>query len=60
MTDLTAIWPKWLQICDRGESIYKYSLDLIPAWISDKIHYKKLNEITHPLPKFNGTAVEVW
>ena len=33
---------------------------LIPAWISDYIHYKVQDEITCQFPNFNGGAVEVW
>ena len=31
-----------------------------PAWISNYIHYEMWNEITYPLPNFNGCTVEVW
>ena len=30
---------------------------LLPAWISNYIHYKVWDEITYPFPNFN---VEVW
>ena len=39
-----------------------YLVTLIPAWLSNYmyIHYKVWDEITYPLPNFNGEAVEVW
>ena len=39
---------------------YWHGLTLIPAWISNHIHYKMWNEITSPFPIFNGATVEVW
>ena len=33
---------------------------LIPAWISNCIHYKVGYEFTYPFPHFNGATVEVW
>ena len=35
-------------------------LTLIPAWISNYIHYETWDEITYPSPNFNGCTVEVW
>ena len=35
-------------------------LTLIPAWISNHIHYKEWDEITYPFLNFNGVTVEVW
>ena len=35
-------------------------LTLIPAWISDYIHYKVWGEIPYPLPNLKSAAVEVW
>ena len=32
---------------------------LIPAWISNYIHYKVWDEITYPFLNFNGATVEV-
>ena len=32
---------------------------LIPAWISNYIHYKLWGEITYPFLNFNGATVEV-
>ena len=34
-------------------------LTLIPAWISNYIHYKVWNEITYTFINFNGTTVEI-
>ena len=34
-------------------------LTLIPAWISNHIHYKVWDEITYPFLNFNGCTVEV-
>ena len=34
--------------------------NLIPAWISNHIHYKVWDEITYSFPNFNGCTVEVW
>ena len=33
---------------------------LIPAWISNYIHYKVWDEITYPFPNFNSCTIEVW
>ena len=36
---------------------------LIPAWMSNNIHYTMWGEITYPtdpFPNFNGAAVEIW
>ena len=38
---------------------YKHGLTLIPAWISNHIHYKVWDEITYPFLNFNGATVEV-
>ena len=38
---------------------YKHGLTLIPAWISNYIHYKEWDEITYPFLNFNGCTVEV-
>ena len=32
---------------------------IIPAWISNYIHYNVWDEITFPFPNFNGSTVEV-
>ena len=41
-------------------SCYDLDLTLIPAWISNYIHYNVWDEITSPFPNFNGCTVEVW
>ena len=33
---------------------------LIPAWMSNYIHYNMWDEITYPFPNFNNATVEVW
>ena len=38
---------------------YWHGLTLIPAWISNYIHYKLWDEITYPFLNFNGATVEV-
>ena len=38
---------------------YKHGLTLIPAWISNYIHYNVWDEITYPFLNFNGATVEV-
>ena len=38
---------------------YKHGLTLIPAWISNYIHYNMWDEITYPFLNFNGATVEV-
>ena len=38
---------------------YEHGLTLIPAWISNYIHYKVWDEITYPFLNFNGCTVEV-
>ena len=42
---------------------YLHGLALIPAWISNFVHYKVSNEVTSlksPFPNINGSTVEVW
>ena len=38
----------------------QHGLTLIPAWISNSIHYKVWNKTISPFPNFNGAAIEVW
>ena len=38
---------------------YKHGLTLIPAWISNYIHYKVWDEIIYPFLNCNGATVEV-
>ena len=47
----------WFMIT-RGP-FYYHGLTLIPAWISNYIHYKLWDEITYPFLNFNGATVEV-
>ena len=35
-------------------------LTLMTAWISNPIHYKVWDEITHSLPNFNSATIELW
>ena len=37
-----------------------YGLTFNPAWISNHIPSTMRDEITFPLPNFNGAIVEVW
>ena len=39
---------------------YLHELTLIPAWISNYIHYNVWDEITYPFLNFNGCTVEVY
>ena len=34
--------------------------NLIPAWITNHMHIKMWDKITHPCPNFNGCTIEVW
>ena len=38
---------------------YLHGLILIPAWISNDIHFNVWDEITYPFLNFNGCTVEV-
>ena len=44
---------------DHRAPFYQHGLPLIPAWISNYIHYKEWGEITYPFLNFNGVTVEV-
>ena len=48
-------------ISQRKTSVpfYKHRLILIPAWISNHKSGNVLDEITYPLPNFNGCIVEI-
>ena len=46
------VFTRWGPFHQRG-------LTLIPAWITDHIHYKVWDEIAYPFPNFNGATVEV-
>ena len=41
------------------DPFYKHSLFLIPAGISNNVHYKVWDESTYPFPNFNGGAGHV-
>ena len=43
-----------------GVPFYQHGLTLIPAWISNAIHYDEWDEITYQFKNVNGAAVEVW
>ena len=47
-------------IAHTNGPFYQRGLTLIPAWISNYIHYKVCYEITYPFLNFNGATVEVW
>ena len=42
------------------DPFYWHGFTLLSAWISNYIHYKMWDEITHPFPNFNSANVEVW
>ena len=44
---------------DTSGPFYLHGLTLIPAWISNYIHYNVSDEITYPFLNFNGATVEV-
>ena len=48
-----------MEVSQRGH-IDEHRLTFIPVWISDYAQYKVWDEITYPLPNFNGATVEVW
>ena len=48
-----------LQQVQTWDPFYLHRLTLIPAWISDYIHYKVWDDTTYPFLNFNGTTVEV-
>ena len=54
---LQNLW-RWLLLSYCGP-FYWHDLTLIPAWISNYIHYKVWDEITYPFLNFNGATVEV-
>ena len=47
----------WRGVQSKG-LFYSLELTLIPAWISNNIHYKVRDEITYPFPKFNSATVD--
>ena len=48
-----------VQVNIRGP-FYWHGLTLIPAGISNHIHYKVWDEITYPFLNFHGCTAEVW
>ena len=59
-------WYVQIPLCSDHSSLnhwdpfYKQSLTLIPPKISNHMHGKVWNEITHPFPNFNSATIEVW
>ena len=51
--------PYGLQCIKTYGTFYSNGLTLIPAWISNYIHYKVLDDINYPFLNFNGATVEV-
>ena len=56
---------RYLQCVNNGDNeawcpFCQYGLTLIPAWISDYVHYKVWDAITYLFPNFNSATVEVW
>ena len=47
------------QIMFSSGPFYKHDITLIPAWISNDIHYKVWGDIIYPSPHFIGALVEV-
>ena len=43
----------------NGGPFYEHGLTLIPAWMSNYIHYTVWDEITYQFLNFNGATVEV-
>ena len=46
--------------CQHQDPLLLRSLTLIPAWISNFVHYEVRDEIIYPFSNFNGVIVEVW
>ena len=57
------MWDRWTENraghTNTWVPFYCHGLTLIPAWISNCIHYKLWDEITYPFQNFNGCTVEV-
>ena len=58
LTSATTMQAPWRR--HERSPFYWHILVLIPAWISDYIHYNVCGEITYLFPNFNGATVEVW
>ena len=54
------LWVIILGLLDTWDLVYWHGWTLILAWISNYIHYNVWDEITYPLPNFNGGTVEIW
>ena len=50
----------WTGDINSRNPFYWHGLTLIPAWISNDMSNKVWDEITYPVPNFNGATVEVW
>ena len=59
LNDVPVNWYIHVPQCLHGP-LSLTQLTLIPALISNYIHYKVCDEITYPYPSFNGGAVEIW
>ena len=46
--------------CCYPDHFYQHGLTLIPAWISNHIHYIVRDANTYPFMNFNRATVEVW
>ena len=55
---VTFVWPS-RSIYDSWGPFYQHGLTLIPAWISNYVHYRLYDEITYRFLNFNGCTVEV-
>ena len=60
--ELLRSWTKpsfevWYPPISPGASFYWHGLTLIPAWISNYIHYKVWDESIFPFPKFNSSTI---
>ena len=47
-----------INLCEQ-DPFYYNGLNLIPAWVSNYIHYNVWGEITYPFLNFNDATVEV-
>ena len=58
--DANFIVTRYIAGCRYNTSgpFHQHGLTLIPAWISNYIHYKVWDEITYPFLNFNGATVE--
>ena len=49
----------WFSCLPPRGPFYWHGLTLIPAWVSNYIHYKVWDDITYPFLNFSGYTVEV-